>query len=316
MDRALKDFIDYVDTTLPLYEDTELLYLSFRLLIKDKNEAINSLEFNTDMNNKTGYERVRVIGIEKHKVSPGETAINEEKKELDGTKNGILYCESIDKDKPKKGYYYLLGSSSPFKPGKLDSIIDTANDRSSELELEFLSSRRKIRRHSMGGGKRRNSKRKSKKNKTYKRKTYKRKNKRSKGISRKSRRSFIKKTRNKKSKGKRMVGGSSLGGRVEEEVGRLTRDIEAKETELREKEEELRICNTNLLSKEIELQRCRQASEVDSEGLGENPEPFTPVLETADTPVSETGVSAATQSDTDLRGTSENWPPDWVQPWE
>ena len=213
MDSALKDFIDYVDKTLPLYGDTELLYLSFKLLIKDKNEAINSLEFYP---HKNGYKSVRVIGIGKHKVSLPETAINEEKKELDGTKNGILYCESIDKDKPKKGYYYLLGSSSPFKPGKLDSIIDTANDRSSELEL--VPSRLKIRRNSMGGGKRRNSKRKSKKNKTYKRKSYKkrsyrknpsRKNKKSKRISRKSRRSFIKKTRTNKSKGKRMLVGAA-----------------------------------------------------------------------------------------------------------
>jgi hypothetical protein len=204
MDSALKDFIDYVDTNNPTYGDTELLYLSFRLLIEDKNEAINSLEFYPDKN---GYERVRVTGIGKHKVFLEENAINEEK-ELDGTENGILYCESIEEGKPKKKYYYLLGSPWPFELGKL-SIIDTAIDRSREL----LPSRLKSRRHSMGGGKRRNSKRKSKKIKT-KRKTYKRKNKRSK--IKKSRRSFIKKTRTNKSRAnksrakksrKRMVGG-------------------------------------------------------------------------------------------------------------
>ena len=206
MDSALKDFIDYVDTNNPTYGDTELLYLSFRLLIEDKNEAINSLEFYSDKN---GYKGVRVTGIEKHKVFPGENAINEEK-ELDGTKNGILYCESIEEGKPKKKYYYLLGSPWPFELGKLSSIIDTAIYRSRELSPSRLKSRR----HSMGGGKRRNSKRKSKKIKTNKRKTYKRKNKRSK--IKKSRRSFIKKTRTNKSRAnksrakksrKRMVGG-------------------------------------------------------------------------------------------------------------
>ncbi len=148
---AAKDCINYIATNHPSYEDTTLLFLSFRLLIADQNEAINSLEFNPHMN-ETIYEKVRVINIGKHKVILGENAMNEEK-ELDGTENGILYCESIEEDKPKKGYYYLLGSPWPFMDSKV-SIIRKAIVRSGELSpSEALSPRpHRRRRHSMGGG--------------------------------------------------------------------------------------------------------------------------------------------------------------------
>lgn len=172
-------------------------------------------------------------------------------------------------------------------------------------------------------------KRKTYKRKSYKRKTYKRKNKRSKRI-KKSRRSFIKKTRTKKSKNKRMVGGSTFEtdddgkGKIRE----IIKDI------------------SNI-----------QASEVDSEGLGENPEPLTPENRGAsiddgslDAFVQDTGGGAgsvrsmASPSIHSLIGSivsvpsinattgqpaatasgkpppfdpvSEDWPPDWDQPWE
>ena len=222
---AVKNLRDYIDKNKPDYGDTELLYLSFRLLIEDKNEAIDSLKFNTDMKKKTGgYERVRVKGgIGKHKVTLDKNSINKEK-ELDGRENGILYCELEGNWKlPEKAYYYLLGSPWPFELDQV-AIINTAIDHAAQVQARQDAIEQQlagIDEEKQWGGKRRNSKRKSKKIKTHKRKTYKRKSKRSKRI-KKSRRSFIKKTRTKKSRTnksranksrankyrKRMVGGS------------------------------------------------------------------------------------------------------------
>lgn len=68
-------------------------------------------------------------------VITGENSINTEK-ELDGRVNGILYCESIDEGKAKKGYYYLLGSPWPFKGITEGDIIDLALDRCFRMMME------------------------------------------------------------------------------------------------------------------------------------------------------------------------------------